>query len=82
MHSICPYFAMFPEDFVAKQLLAYTQRGDIVFDPFCGRGTTVFESLLNGRRASGVDINPVAACIAGAKADAPKLGSVQTRLAE
>lgn len=82
LHSICPYFAMFPEDFVAKQLLAYTQRGDIVFDPFCGRGTTVFESLLNGRRASGVDINPVAACIAGAKADAPKLGSVQTRLAE
>lgn len=81
LHSICPYFAMFPEDFVAKQLLAYTQRGDTVFDPFCGRGTTVFESLLNGRHASGVDINPVAACIAGAKADAPKLSSVQTRLA-
>lgn len=80
LHSICPYFAMFPEDFVAKQLLAYTRRGDTVFDPFCGRGTTVFESLLNGRQASGVDINPVAACIAGAKADAPRLGSVQSRL--
>lgn len=73
---------MFPEEFVAKQLLAYTSRGDIVFDPFCGRGTTVFESLLNGRHASGVDINPVAACIAGAKADAPRLSSVRTRLAE
>lgn len=80
LHSICPYFAMFPEDFVTKQLLAYTQRGDTVFDPFCGRGTTVFESLLNGRNASGVDINPVAACIAGAKADAPRLNSAQTRL--
>ncbi len=82
LHSICPYFAMFPEDFVAKQLLAYTQRGDTVFDPFCGRGTTVFESLLNGRHASGVDINPVAACIAGAKADAPRLASVQARVKE
>lgn len=82
LHSICPYFAMFPEDFVAKQLLAYTERGDTVFDPFCGRGTTVFESLLNGRCASGVDINPVAACIAGAKADAPQLKSVQARLKE
>lgn len=82
LHSICPYFAMFPEDFVAKQLLAYTERGDTVFDPFCGRGTTVFESLLNGRHASGVDINPVAACIAGAKADAPTLRAVQTRLIE
>lgn len=71
---------MFPEDFVTKQLLAYTQRGDTVFDPFCGRGTTIFESLLNGRHSSGVDINPVAACIAGAKADAPRLSSVQARL--
>jgi methylase of polypeptide subunit release factors len=73
---------MFPEDFVTKQLLAYTQRGDTVFDPFCGRGTTVFECLLNGRHASGVDVNPVAACIAGAKADAPRLNSVQARLAQ
>lgn len=81
LHSICPYFAMFPEDFVTKQLLAYTERGDTVFDPFCGRGTTIFESLLNGRLASGVDINPVATCIAGAKADAPALRSVQARLA-
>lgn len=82
LHSICPYFAMFPEEFVAKQLLAYTERGETVFDPFCGRGTTVFESLLNGRHASGVDINPVAACIAGAKADAPRLSNVKTRLTE
>jgi DNA methylase len=80
LHSICPYFAMFPEDFVTKQLLAYTSRGDTVFDPFCGRGTTVFESLLNGRNASGVDINPVAACIAGAKSHAPQIHSVEKRL--
>jgi hypothetical protein len=82
LHSICPYFAMFPEDFVAKQVLAYTKRGDLVFDPFSGRGTTVFESLLNGRNAAGVDINPVAACISGAKADPPKLIAVTRRLSE
>lgn len=80
LHSLCPYFAMFPEDFVAKQVLAYTTRGEAVFDPFCGRGTTVFESLLNGRPASGTDINPVAACVAGAKADPPLLSSVLERL--
>lgn len=82
LHSLCPYFAMFPEDFVAKQILAYTRSGDAIFDPFCGRGTTVFEALLTGRPAAGVDINPVAACVAGAKADAPKLPSVLRRLAE
>ena len=80
LHSICPYFAMFPEDFVARQLYAYTRRGDAIFDPFSGRGTTVFESLLHGRTAAGVDINPVAACISGAKADAPALASVERRL--
>ncbi|MGH7817454.1 MAG: DNA methyltransferase, partial [Candidatus Binatia bacterium] len=73
---------MFPEEFVAKQVLAYTERGDVVFDPFCGRGTAVFESLLNGRRGAGVDINPVAVCVAGAKADTPLLSSVLARLSK
>ena len=82
LHSICPYFAMFPEEFVAKQVLAYTKRGEWVFDPFSGRGTTVFESLLNGRPAAGTDLNPVAACIAGAKANPPRLLNVLKRLRE
>jgi hypothetical protein len=81
-HSLCPYFAMFPEQFVAEQLLKYTKLGDLVFDPFCGRGTTVFESLLQGRRAVGSDINSVAACIAGAKADAPTLEEALRRINE
>lgn len=43
-------------------------------------GTTVFQSLLQGRRAAGSDINPVAACIAGAKADAPLLAELLARI--
>ena len=82
LHSLCPYFAMFPEDFVAKQVFAFTARGDWVFDPFSGRGTTVFESLLNGRPAAGTDINPVAACVAGAKADPPTLAAALARVEE
>lgn len=79
-HSICPYFAMFPEQFVEQQLLSYTSPGDLVFDPFCGRGTTVFESLLKNRRAAGSDVNPVAACIASAKATAPIFPEIVTRI--
>lgn len=79
-HSICPYFAMFPEEFVRQQLLSYTAPGDVVFDPFCGRGTTVFEALLRDREAAGSDISPVAACIASAKATAPPLASVFDRI--
>lgn len=80
LHSICPYFAMFPESFVLEQLYAYTRPDDVVLDPFCGRGTTVLESLLNHRHALGSDINPVAACVAGAKADVPLLHNVQRRV--
>lgn len=80
-HSICPYFAMFPEAFVEKHLAASRFDG-VVFDPFCGRGTTVFEALLNGREAAGCDLHPVAVCITGAKCNPPTREDVVRRLAE
>ena len=82
LHAICPYFAMFPEEFVARQVLAFTQPGDLVLDPFCGRGTTVFESLLQRRKAIGMDVNWVAACVAGAKAAVPCRDDLIKRLRE
>jgi len=80
-HSICPYFAMFPEEFVQRQL-AWSKPGDLVLDPFCGRGTTVFEALLRGRDAIGCDTNPVAVCVSRAKADPPRLRAVLERIRE
>ena len=80
-HSICPYFAMFPETFVEKCLTESPYEG-VVFDPFCGRGTTVFQALQEGREAAGCDLNPVAACVSGAKCDPPKLFEVSARLDE
>lgn len=80
LHALCPYFAMFPYTFVRKHLLRHTSPGDVVLDPFSGRGTTLLESLLLGRRAVATDINPVAACVTGAKAHVPALTQIQTRL--
>lgn len=79
-HALCPYFAMFPEAFVERQVRAFTGVGDATFDPFCGRGTTVFQSLLMNRASGGTDVNSVAACIAGAKADPPELSEVVMRI--
>jgi hypothetical protein len=79
-HSICPYFAMFPETFVQKHLI-WSKPGDLVLDPFSGRGTTVFEALLNHREAIGGDTNPVAVCVSRAKADPPNLGPLLERIA-
>ncbi len=82
LQSICPYFAMFPESFVETQVLAYSRPGDLIFDPFSGRGTTVLQGLLMDRDAIGVDINPVAACVSGAKARVPALEELWSRIDE
>ncbi len=80
-HSLCPYFAMFPESFVEKHLAA-TKFNGVVFDPFCGRGTTIFESLIRERAAAGCDIHPVAVCVSGAKSDPPTHLEVLERLSQ
>ena len=41
--------------------------GSVVFDPYCGSGTVPLEGFLNGYRAFGMDMNPLAAKIAHAK---------------
>src|SRR6266478_5367621 len=38
-----------------------TQPGDVVYDPFMGRGTTPIEAALLGRVPMGNDINPLSA---------------------
>lgn len=76
LHSICPYFAMFPEDFAEEHITNLTSAGDYVFDPFSGRGTTLLQALLMNRKAIATDINPVAYCISAAKASVPSLSEV------
>lgn len=79
-HALCPYFAMFPETFVERWVRRLTEPGDVVLDPFCGRGTSPFQALLMGRNAIGCDVNPVAYCISRAKTCAPAARSVRGRL--
>jgi hypothetical protein len=67
---------MFPPEFVRTNVTEYTKRGDLILDPFSGRGTTLLESLLLGRDAFASDINPVAYCISAAKANVPRLSSI------
>jgi hypothetical protein len=73
---------MFPHTFVQNYLFALTHAGDVILDPFSGRGTTLLESLLLDRKALAVDINPVAACVTGAEAHVPALPAIESRLDE
>jgi len=71
---------MFPESFAQKWIARFSKPGDVVLDPFCGRGTTPFCAIEMGRRAFGVDINDVAYCLSKAKTSAPSLPSLLRRL--
>ena len=49
--------AVFPEKLVADHILSWTNKGDLVFDPMCGSGTTCKMALVNDRNYIGVDIS-------------------------
>ncbi|WP_420070537.1 DNA methyltransferase [Cupriavidus gilardii] len=67
LNGICPYFTMFPLEFPLNILQRKARAGDVVLDPFCGRGTTNFAARLVGLRSLGVDSSPVAAAITASK---------------
>ena len=81
LHALCQYFGTFPPAYARDAIAASSHHG-VVLDPFCGRGTTILEALLTGREAAGCDTNPVAACVAGAKADPPDCAAALRRLHE
>ncbi|MFZ3582121.1 DNA methyltransferase [Loktanella sp. DJP18] len=47
--------AQLPEFFIER----LTRPGDVVYDPFMGRGTTPVQAALMGRQAFGNDVNPL-----------------------
>ena len=65
-----------PEYFIDR----YTEPGDLVADPFLGRGTTPLQAYLMGRRAAGSDINPLCVMLSRPRFNPPPLESVRARL--
>lgn len=57
-----------------------TEPGELVYDPFMGRGTTVIEAALLGRVPSGCDINPVSLQLTRPRLRPPEAGVVEERL--
>ena len=75
------YYAMFPVSFAENVIAKWTQEGQTVIDPFCGRGTAPFVAMVTGRRAVGCDINPVAWLYSQTKIDPhPSLKEIEKRV--
>jgi hypothetical protein len=74
------YRACFKPQLPAYFIKRFTQEGDIVYDPFSGRGTTVIEAALWGRRIIANDVNPLSTTLAKARLDVPSVEEVERRL--
>ena len=59
-----------------------TEPGDVVYDPFSGRGTTVLEAGLNGREAIANDVNPLSRFMSHPRFFIPEPHLLAKRLAE
>jgi DNA modification methylase len=57
------YFTRQSWDIVSAYIKNFSQKGDIVLDPFGGSGVTAVEALLNDRRAISIDLNPLSVFI-------------------
>ncbi len=70
--------AELPRFFIEK----LSKPGDIVFDPFSGRGTTVIEAGLLDRNVIANDINPLSTILSEARFLVPLYSDIETRLNE
>jgi site-specific DNA-methyltransferase (adenine-specific) len=79
MHPMCSYLASFPAALAHAFVERYSRPGDVVLDPFSGRGTAPLEAVVSGRIGVGNDLNPFAHLLTAAKLDPPTQAEARTR---
>jgi DNA methylase len=80
LHPMCSYLASFPAALAHAFVARYSRPGDVVLDPFSGRGTTPLEAVASGRIGVGNDLNPLAHLLTAAKVDPATPAESRTRL--
>ncbi len=80
-HPMCSYLASFPAALAHAFIARYSRPGDVVLDPFSGRGTTPLQASAEGRIGVGNDLNPLAHVLTAAKLEPPTSRELEARLA-
>lgn len=81
LHPMCSYLASFPAALAHAFIGRYSRRGDVVMDPFSGRGTVPLQACAEGRIGIGNDLNPLAHLLTAAKVEPATAAEAATRLA-
>src|SRR5213083_3737605 len=82
LHPMCSYLASFPAALAHGFIGRYSRRGDVILDPFSGRGTTPLQACAEGRIGVGNDLNPFANLLTAAKVEPATRAQAATRLAQ
>src|SRR5881296_2070861 len=80
-HPMCSYLASFPAALTHAFIARYSRPGDVVLDPFSGRGTTPLQACAEGRIGVGNDLNPFAHLLTAAKVEPATRAETSTRVA-
>ncbi len=76
-HCYHDYPARMIPQVVRKLLELFGKDAEILFDPYCGSGTSLVEANIKGIDAIGTDLNPLARLIAKAKTSTPDVKMVE-----
>ena len=83
MHKYC---GKKPSDELKEQILKYTKKGDLIFDPFAGYGGIGIEAVIEGRNVILNDLNPsanfISECILEQNIDFKKLNDLYISIKE
>jgi DNA methylase len=80
LHPMCSYLASFPAALAHAFIARWSRPGDVVLDPFSGRGTTPLQACAEGRIGVGNDLNPFAHLLTASKVDPAGQAESRTRL--
>jgi hypothetical protein len=81
LHEVS-YRACFKPQLPRFFIEAFTEPGACVYDPFAGRGTTLIEAALLGRRPIGNDVNPLSRRLIAPRLQPPAIADVARRLGD
>ncbi len=79
LHEIS-YRACFKPQLPKFFIERYTAEGDVVYDPFMGRGTTIIEAALLNRNVVGNDVNPLSIILTQPRLNIPDVEELEQRM--
>lgn len=82
LHYVLSYRASFKPELPDFFIRRYSKEGDVIADPFAGRGTTILQAVLLGRTGYSNDINPLSERITYPKLHPVSVEEIEKRLDE